>query len=372
MPVKRQVPDAMVAPRTSGRLRRPAAHLAMEAPPDALRTPRVSASAGLPQPSTGREMRARKGKSGDKSSNPQPVAASQVKVAPATHSRSRSRSQRPQPFLDGNREDGDVLTSVPPRHARRSAPAQESDLVHTKSSAKRAATPQARSSRGAAAVKVQPSPAQMPRASPPDQGRISAQSPARGKGQQLVSHARGPDGGVLRSARRGARANTSSGRKGGPSLVPIAHPVVPSQGTSEQASAVVGPVSHSQGADIVSWQDPRSAFTSAAIDSELAVPNADIGNGARTAVLWSEKPFDFAVIGLSPGGHISETNATKQDMIFVVIQGEVEYELHGERSARALRLSSEAIAPSGSTYTWRNCSDTTDARISCVVPRVDD
>lgn len=119
-------------------------------------------------------------------------------------------------------------------------------------------------------------------------------------------------------------------------------------------------------------RESRSTYTADDITAELANPGANLGNGARAAVLWSEPAFDMAMIGLAGGGFMQETNSTTQEMVFVILQGEVEYEVHGEAQARLLRIGAEAIAPVGSTYTWRNASSTDEARISCVVPRVDD
>lgn len=144
-------------------------------------------------------------------------------------------------------------------------------------------------------------------------------------------------------------------------------------GKDTEHGAVVGPMSPIPGPEVAPLPEPRIGYTSADIDMKLAEdPGADIGHGARSTILWSENAFDLAVIHLDPGGYISEPNTMREDIVFVILQGEAEYELHGERGVRALQVGAEAIAPQGSSYTWRNPSDATETKISCVVPRVVD
>lgn len=109
------------------------------------------------------------------------------------------------------------------------------------------------------------------------------------------------------------------------------------------------------------------------VDEELQSANSVIGEGARAAVLFHEPAFDTAAVLLEPGGtELAETNSTELEMLYFVTEAEdkqVEFELPETSFKQSLSRGGEALVPPGASFTLRNNSATTSAKLLAIVPR---
>eukprot|EP00930_Biecheleria_cincta_P009000 TRINITY_DN110609_c0_g1_i1.p1 TRINITY_DN110609_c0_g1~~TRINITY_DN110609_c0_g1_i1.p1 ORF type:complete len:206 (-),score=37.17 TRINITY_DN110609_c0_g1_i1:157-693(-) len=172
-----------------------------------------------------------------------------------------------------------------------------------------------------------------------------------------------------RSSLQSSPASRDRGRGGRPSRRNHDAPASPAM------AAAAAPHAAAAGADAIAAveQPGRHVVTHREALTELATDDSAIGPGAHATVLFHEEHFDTAMISLAPGGsEIVETNSTDLNMLYFVVEmedGQVEFELHGRIEKQRLSRMGEVQIPAGASYTLRNLSRQTEARLMAIVPR---
>jgi len=119
----------------------------------------------------------------------------------------------------------------------------------------------------------------------------------------------------------------------------------------------------------------RLLVRSGTMEAELRETPADIGTGARAAVIFHTDDFTSAVVALDPVPpdrdvvEATETNHNSREVLFSVVQaepGQVEFVLGG--FVERLGAGAEVMVPPGAAYAIRNFSRTTGARLLLVMP----
>eukprot|EP00929_Paragymnodinium_shiwhaense_P089860 TRINITY_DN5004_c0_g1_i1.p1 TRINITY_DN5004_c0_g1~~TRINITY_DN5004_c0_g1_i1.p1 ORF type:complete len:324 (-),score=57.58 TRINITY_DN5004_c0_g1_i1:346-1317(-) len=99
----------------------------------------------------------------------------------------------------------------------------------------------------------------------------------------------------------------------------------------------------------------------------------DIGVGAKAHVLFHEDICDVGIISLNKnGGVLGETNTSGTAMLFFVTEAEdekVEFKLPDDNYATRISKGGEVFVPSAASYSLKNFSKKTVAKLVTLVPR---